>query len=201
MSRIILQKYDNGEQQFVVGWDHPCASFFWQHFNKEPEVAESGEGKWKVTSPSHKVRVYDTKQEAEHHQWDDWEEMVAYKGYWLNELPNMQAFMDSLPDAIKALVTEDVQELLRAHAMDPGSGNNVVDMTKSNVVMGSYKIEVMVFDEEKWGSNALRFATEQEAKESAIDLEGRWTMVKEWRVVSSPDPVNYKWDAGRAVKV
>jgi len=107
MSRIILAKYDNGEQKFVVGWDRPLATFYWQHFNKEPEPDQGGEV-----------------------NWEGWEEMVAFKGYAPNELPTLQAFWDSCPPDIQNLVTYRVQNLLKEHAMDPDTGRIIVDMTK-----------------------------------------------------------------------
>lgn len=45
----------------------------------------------------------------------------------------------------------------------------------------------------KWCDNALRFATEQEARDNAQALFMRWTMPSEWRVTESPDPVNYTY--------
>jgi hypothetical protein len=203
MSRIILEKYDNGEDKFVVGWDRPCASYFWQHFQKEPEVSEAGEGKWKVTSPALPlgVRTFDTKAEAEEAQWDDWQEMLAFKGYMPSELPNMQTFIDSLPRNIEPLVNESVRALLQEHSIAADPGSIVVDLTTSNVVMASWKVEVQTYGETNWSGNGLRFATEDEAKACAIDLAGRWTMVEKWRTARSFDAVNYKWENGKAVNV
>lgn len=107
MSRIILATYPNGEQKFVVGWDRPLATFYWQHFNKEPEPDQSGEV-----------------------DWDDWEEMAAFKGYIPSELPTVKALWDSCPPKIQDLVTFEVQELLEKHAMDPNTGSVIVDLTK-----------------------------------------------------------------------
>jgi hypothetical protein len=45
----------------------------------------------------------------------------------------------------------------------------------------------------KWSSNALRFATELEARAYVIDLEWRWTSVRDTRVVESDDPVSHRW--------
>jgi hypothetical protein len=200
MSRVILEKYDNGESRFVVGWDRPCASYFWQEFAKEPEVSESGEGKWQVTSYLG-TKTYDTKAEAEEHQWDDWEEMVAFKGYMLNELPTMQAFIDSLPRNMELVVNESVRALLQEHSQLADPGSVVVDLTTSNVVMASWKVEVKTYGENKWSSNGLRFATEDEAKEAAKDLAARWTMLEHWRTERSFDAVNYKWENGKAEPV
>jgi len=53
---------------------------------------------------------------------------------------------------------------------------------------GSYKAEVWV--EESWVGNALRFTTEIEAGHYGNDLMGRWSLVKNVRVLPSKDPVN-----------
>lgn len=53
----------------------------------------------------------------------------------------------------------------------------------------SYKPEVFV--QGSWSGNALRFATEQEAKQYAYDLMSRWMLVEDIRAVPSDEPVNY----------
>ena len=128
--------------------------------------------------------------------------MVDYAGYMPNELPTIRMFLVSLPNRMKPLVTDEVTELMESHVHDPDPGRIIVDLTKSNVVMAtSYKVEVQTLDPggDNWSSNGLRFATEPEAIEAAKDLAARWMMVKTWRVVGSADPVNYKWEDGRAI--
>ena len=56
----------------------------------------------------------------------------------------------------------------------------------------SYKGEVRVVGDKKWYDNAIRFETESEAQFYAHDLFNRWTQTVDWRVVESPDPVNYR---------
>ena len=46
-----------------------------------------------------------------------------------------------------------------------------------------YKFQVIADSSGNWSGNSIRFATPQEAEEAAIDLAGRWTSVREWRVV------------------
>lgn len=183
MSRIILAKYPNtDEQHIVVGWDRPCASYYWQEFAKEPDPhPETGEVDWDAH--------------------EDWEEMIAYKGYMPNELPTMQSFIDSLPPNILELVTDDVRKLLQEHSQRTDTSSIVVDLTTSNVVMESWKVEVKTFGSSNWSTNAVRFPTEAEAKEAGADLARRWLMVEEWRVARSFDKVNYKWENGKAVSV
>jgi hypothetical protein len=201
MSRIILEKFaGTDEPRYVVGWDRPLSTYFWQEFHQEPVIVCNDDDRWQLTSYSHKVRVYKTQAEAEEHKWDDWEEMVAYAGYMPSELATLQMFRQSLPRRMESLITEEVEALLVEHSMAADPGSIIVDLTDSNVVMAtSYKVEVQVHGETRWSSNALRFATEPEAIEAAKDLQSRWTMMKEWRVVGSADPVNYKWEDGRAI--
>lgn len=56
----------------------------------------------------------------------------------------------------------------------------------------SYAPEVVADSSGKFCGNALRFATKEEAEAYAIDLAMRWTLVTDWRVVESTDPVNYR---------
>lgn len=59
----------------------------------------------------------------------------------------------------------------------------------------SWKPEFFV--DGKWCDNALRFATEQEAKDNAYALFLRWTVPADYRAVESEDPVNYTYHDGR----
>lgn len=64
----------------------------------------------------------------------------------------------------------------------------------------SWKPEVKVKGEgDRWHDNALRFATEAEAKAYAHDLHvNRWTLATAHRATESEDPVNYIWRDGVA---
>jgi hypothetical protein len=55
----------------------------------------------------------------------------------------------------------------------------------------------MVNVDREWAGNGLRFATHQEAEQSARDLMGRWMLVVGYRVDESDDPVNCEWDPSR----
>jgi hypothetical protein len=67
--------------------------------------------------------------------------------------------------------------------------------------MSSWKPEVIADSSGKWCSNALRFATEQEAYASARDLFYRWTLAVNFRAAQSDDPVNYRYVDGRLEEV
>jgi len=61
----------------------------------------------------------------------------------------------------------------------------------------SWKPEVQTDSTGQWYGNALRFETEQEAKDNVRDLENRWMAVLSTRVTESTDPVNYRWVNGK----
>jgi hypothetical protein len=72
MSRIILSRYDDGQERVVVGWDNPLQTFFWQEFAQEPES-------WENLSD----------QEAE-----EWDEMIGFAGYSMRELPELMDLLN-----------------------------------------------------------------------------------------------------------
>ena len=57
----------------------------------------------------------------------------------------------------------------------------------------SFKPEVIADSTGKWSSNAMRFATREEAEANVRDLMMRWFAVTETRVVECDDPVNYRY--------
>ena len=61
----------------------------------------------------------------------------------------------------------------------------------------SFKPEVIADSSDNWASNALRFATREEAAAHVRDLMMRWFAVRETRIVVSDDPVNYCYVDGR----
>ena len=65
----------------------------------------------------------------------------------------------------------------------------------------SWRPEVIADSSGKWIPNALRFATKVEAEANVSDLFGRWTAVREIRVVEVDDPVNYRYVDGKTEPV
>lgn len=65
----------------------------------------------------------------------------------------------------------------------------------------SFASEVIADDSGTWAGNALRFASESEADAYVKDLASRWTLVRETRVVPSDDPVNYRIEHGKLVRI
>jgi hypothetical protein len=49
----------------------------------------------------------------------------------------------------------------------------------------------------EWAGNALRFATQAEAEQSALELMGRWFMPSDYRVDEVDEEVNYGFDPER----
>ena len=54
----------------------------------------------------------------------------------------------------------------------------------------SWKVEVVADNSGKWVSNSLRFPSKLQADRYAIDLERKWTAVREWRSIEVKEPVN-----------
>ena len=65
----------------------------------------------------------------------------------------------------------------------------------------SFKPEVMVAGGNEWAGNALCFATREEAQANVEGLAQRWTLVVDFRVVESDDPVNYRFVDGQTVRI
>jgi hypothetical protein len=61
---------------------------------------------------------------------------------------------------------------------------------------GAYRVDVLVYGESTWATNALRFDTEAEALDYAMDLYSRWTMSDKMRIVASDHPAREAYVAG-----
>lgn len=111
MSRIIVTRYDNGDDHIVVGWDHPCQGAYWQEFNREPDPdPKTGEVDWET---------------PENQQWS---EMKRYEGY-MPGIP-LDKFPASVPDDLAPLIlTDEIAKLLYEHSEDPDSGRIIVDLS------------------------------------------------------------------------
>ena len=68
----------------------------------------------------------------------------------------------------------------------------------ASVAPRSYKPEVRV--QGVWYDNALRFATETEAKSSAQDLYMRWTQTEGFRAAPSGDEPTHEWIEGQGMR-
>jgi hypothetical protein len=54
----------------------------------------------------------------------------------------------------------------------------------------SFKVEVIADNSGEWAGNGMRYPNKEIAETKARDLASRWTLVREWRVTESTDPVN-----------
>jgi hypothetical protein len=45
-----------------------------------------------------------------------------------------------------------------------------------------YRVELLVAGKKDWHCNGMRFATAEQAEQYALELAGRWMLVKDWRV-------------------
>ena len=107
MSRVILSRYESGQERVVAGYDHPAQGYFWQIFNEDP--VEKGE-----------LQKYP----------DDWEEVSAYGGMWPG-IPTLNKMIEEVPDEVKQLLIDpEVMIVLTDHARNPHSGRIVLDMTE-----------------------------------------------------------------------
>lgn len=98
MSRIILTRFDDGQEHIVVGWDHPGGGCWWQEFNQEKD--DKGVEIWK----------YD----------ESWEEVKGFGGY----MPGIPTglFREQVPMHIKPMITDEVMRLIKQHMINPNSG-------------------------------------------------------------------------------
>jgi hypothetical protein len=66
----------------------------------------------------------------------------------------------------------------------------------------SWKPEVKTGSDPKWYGNALRFATREEAEQSAYSLMYRWTTVVDYRAAECDDPVSHVlWSNGETKRI
>jgi hypothetical protein len=59
----------------------------------------------------------------------------------------------------------------------------------------SWKPEI-TGDDRTWTSNSLRFSTEKEATDYVANLLLRWNAVRDVRIATCSDPVNYRFIDG-----
>lgn len=65
----------------------------------------------------------------------------------------------------------------------------------------SFKLGVKTPGDTEFVSNALVFETEKEAEDYGRDLFSRWMAVKETKVLTSEEAVNYQFINGRAERI
>lgn len=66
-------------------------------------------------------------------------------------------------------------------------------------VKKSYKADVVADASGEWNSNALRFATPEEADAYGRHLWSRWTLVTAMRVTETDEPVTARWETGEGL--
>jgi hypothetical protein len=65
----------------------------------------------------------------------------------------------------------------------------------------SYAPQIMTKGDDQWVGNNLRFETEAEALANVRHLATQWTEVITTRVLSSDDPVNYRYLNGELLRL
>jgi hypothetical protein len=129
MSRVILTRYEGGDEQIVVGWDRPMSSYYWQIFNPEKVMCKACGGLGGARDMGGESmpcpdcdgagKVYPE------------EEVIGFGGYTPNEMPTVQSLLEKAPDEVKLYITPVVQVVLQGHAnLDYPASNKVVDMSE-----------------------------------------------------------------------
>jgi hypothetical protein len=85
------------------------------------------------------------------------------------------------------LTDTEVRETSRPALPPMGSKPGEPD---SGAQEASFAVEISIDNEVTWTPNPLRFATRTEAENYAKALSACWTLITDWRVISSSDPVN-----------
>ena len=109
MSRVILSRWEDGEEKVVAGFDNPFQTFFIQKFTKKPDPnPETGEIEWP----------------------DDWQECEWNIGM-LDKVKTTDHLKYLAPEEGKQLLTDDVIAVLTSHMdLDYPESNVRVDMAK-----------------------------------------------------------------------
>ena len=110
---------------------------------------------------------------------------VARAKAWLKQHGYKYGSVDTSPPNTIRFRQQDPRRFGR-FAMQPLGTSN--PRRRSNPM--SWRVMVKVTGEPGYTGNALRFATQKEAKAYGSDLYSRWTRVETYKVVRSRDPVN-----------
>lgn len=111
------------------------------------------------------------------------------RGDWPNDLPTWASFMDSLSEEFKNKFSEKgMRRILEKHQGSPDSGSIIIDTTE----WPGWICEVIADGSGVWANNAIVTSTKEEAEAYAKNLEARWFLVREWRVVRTTESPNYK---------
>lgn len=123
MSRIILDRYDDGSTHVVVGWDHPAGGAFWQEWATKQEIDDAEKELEKMTGeyPADLEVLFETGVKREGGMWPG--------------IP-LDIFVSSVPEDLQHLMTPEVMTLLYKHAEGINSGyvgtsnRGITDLTK-----------------------------------------------------------------------
>ena len=128
MSRIIVDRYDDGKVHVVVGWDHPNGGCYWQEWATQQEIDDAA----KVLA---NLDIKGDLTDDEEHAYTVCEEIVEgckrYGGYMRPSIP-LADLRVKMPPELQHFVTDEVMALLFDHAADPdsGFGKSDIDLTR-----------------------------------------------------------------------
>ena len=120
--------------------------------------------------------------------------MKRYAVNWFDDNVDATLRAEARGDYAKAyaLRTAYLNEYARLYGQSMGSDNLMRAMrTREHLRRLAqqppviYKVEVIADASGKWCGNAMKYEDPQDAILSAIELTGRWTAVRAWRVVDS----------------
>lgn len=129
MSRVILTRYEEGDEHIVVGWDRATGTYYWQVFNPEKVTCEACEGKGGAKDMGgESIPCPDCDGDGKVYSE---EEVIMFGGYMPRELPTVKSLIEKSPDEVSSLISQRVQIMLKGHSMlEYPESNKVVDMTE-----------------------------------------------------------------------
>jgi hypothetical protein len=94
--------------------------------------------------------------------------------------------------------TEREMQVSLAHAALINAVTGAIERGQAEPIVEhrSWKVEVIADASGEWCGNAMRYPTYRAADAAGYSLSLRWMLVREYRVVSSEDPVNASRDGG-----
>lgn len=118
---------------------------------------------------------------------------------WVANLPNVggKDWGYTTDPKQRLLLTEMQAKRFRSYMTKLGKEDRVTIIHLTVAI--SWRPEMFV--DNQWTPNGQRFATEQEARDSASDLFSRWTQPTDYRAMPANDPVNYRREGGKDIRL
>jgi len=148
MSRIIIERYEDGEEHIVAGWDNPMKSYFFQVYRPKSDPLR------------------------------DEDQCSLRLGYLFKEFPQIGDLKHAITVSdYEGVLTDQVTDFLRVSSAMPQNTIIDLTDDDVRASYNGWRPLVQVSGEDKWSGNGLVFATKKEAEQSAYNLGMRWTLV------------------------